>query len=85
MIMQFISKPNSIILAVQSATQDLATSDALKLAREVDPEGHRTIGVLTKIGIIPSTTCHVTHLQLSECNSESMQTSWTEERTRWIR
>ncbi|PRP80825.1 dynamin-2 [Planoprotostelium fungivorum] len=52
MIMQFISKPNSIILAVQSATQDLATSDALKLAREVDPEGHRTIGVLTKIDIM---------------------------------
>lgn len=50
MIMQFISKPNAIVLAVQSATQDLATSDALKLAKEVDPEGHRTVGVLTKLG-----------------------------------
>jgi len=56
MIMQFISKPNAIILAVQSATQDLATSDALKLAREVDPDGHRTVGVLTKIDIMDKGT-----------------------------
>jgi len=56
MIMQYISKPNAIILAVQSATQDLATSDALKLAREVDPEGHRTVGVLTKLDIMDKGT-----------------------------
>ena len=37
---------NAIILAVTPANADLATSDALHLAREVDPTGERTIGVL---------------------------------------
>lgn len=36
---------NAIILAVTPANADLATSDALHLAREVDPAGERTIGV----------------------------------------
>ena len=35
---------NAIILAVTPANADLATSDALQLAREVDPAGSRTIG-----------------------------------------
>ena len=35
MVLSQITQPNAIILAVQPATQDLATSDALKLAREV--------------------------------------------------
>lgn len=37
--MEFISKPNAIILAVSPANQDIANSDALKVAKEVDPEG----------------------------------------------
>lgn len=37
--MNYISNPNSIILAVTPANQDFATSEPLKLAREVDPEG----------------------------------------------
>lgn len=36
---------NAIILAVTPANADLATSDALHLARQVDPAGDRTIGV----------------------------------------
>lgn len=56
MIMKFISKPNAIILAVNAANQDLANSDGLKLAREVDPEGLRTIGVLTKVDLMDDGT-----------------------------
>jgi hypothetical protein len=33
-------QPNSIILAVSPANQDIATSDAIKIAREVDPQGN---------------------------------------------
>lgn len=40
MLFQFIKKENCLILAVTSATQDLATSDALKIAKEVDPDGN---------------------------------------------
>lgn len=50
--MKYITKPNSIILAVTAANQDLANSDGLKMAREVDPDGARTIGVLTKVDLM---------------------------------
>jgi len=56
MILKFISRPNTIILAVTSANTDLANSDGLKLAREVDPEGMRTIGVLTKVDLMDKGT-----------------------------
>ena len=39
MVLKYISKPNAIILSVNAANTDLANSDGLKLAREVDPEG----------------------------------------------
>ena len=39
MIIKYIENPNSIILAVIAANVDLATSDALQLAREYDPDG----------------------------------------------
>lgn len=56
MVLKYISKPNAIILAVTAANQDLANSDGLKLAREVDPEGQRTIGVLTKVDLMDEGT-----------------------------
>jgi dynamin 1-like protein len=52
MLMKYISRPACIILAVTPANQDLANSDGLKMAREVDPDGVRTIGVLTKIDLM---------------------------------
>lgn len=39
MIFQFIKRDNCLILAVTPANTDLANSDALKLAKEVDPQG----------------------------------------------
>src|ERR1700722_19295201 len=56
MILKYISKSNAIILAVTAANTDLANSDGLKLAREVDPDGGRTIGVLTKIDLMDKGT-----------------------------
>ncbi|KMU81257.1 dynamin-2 [Coccidioides immitis RMSCC 3703] len=42
----------NIILAVSPANVDLVNSEALKLARHVDPVGKRTIGVLTKLDLM---------------------------------
>ncbi|KJE93251.1 dynamin 1 [Capsaspora owczarzaki ATCC 30864] len=56
MIMQFIGRPNCLILAVSPANSDLANSDALKLAREVDQQGIRTIGVITKLDLMDEGT-----------------------------
>ncbi|KAF2281358.1 uncharacterized protein EI97DRAFT_429407 [Westerdykella ornata] len=52
LISEYIAKPNSIILAVSPANVDLVNSEALKLARQVDPMGKRTIGVLTKLDLM---------------------------------
>ena len=60
MIMKYISRETCLILAVTPANTDLATSDALQLARQADPEGLRTIGVLTKLDLMAqncSTQC----------------------------
>ncbi|OIV93628.1 hypothetical protein TanjilG_04860 [Lupinus angustifolius] len=56
MVRSYIEKPNCIILAISPANQDLATSDAIKISREVDPTGERTIGVLTKIDLMDKGT-----------------------------
>ncbi|KAF8173393.1 Dynamin central region-domain-containing protein [Mycena galopus ATCC 62051] len=56
MLMTYISRPACIILAVTPANQDLANSEGLKMAREVDPEDLRTIGVLTKIDLMDAGT-----------------------------
>ncbi|XP_048587168.1 dynamin-1 isoform X2 [Nematostella vectensis] len=56
MLLEFITKENCLILAVSPANSDLANSDALKIAREVDPQGARTIGVITKLDLMDEGT-----------------------------
>lgn len=46
MIMQFICKENCLILAVTPANTDLANSDALKLAKDVDPQGKPPLSLI---------------------------------------
>ncbi|KAH9284715.1 Dynamin-1-like protein [Echinococcus granulosus] len=50
--LHYICNPNCIILAVTPANADMATSESLKLAKEVDPEGRRTLCVLTKLDLM---------------------------------
>lgn len=56
MVINYISNPNSIILAVVTANTDMATSESLKIAREVDPDGARTLAVVTKLDIMDDGT-----------------------------
>uniref|UniRef100_A0A3B4TTN1 Interferon-induced GTP-binding protein Mx n=1 Tax=Seriola dumerili TaxID=41447 RepID=A0A3B4TTN1_SERDU len=56
MIMQFITRESCLILAVTPANTDLANSDALKLSKDVDPQGLRTIGVITKLDLMDEGT-----------------------------
>ncbi|XP_029951485.1 dynamin-1-like protein isoform X3 [Salarias fasciatus] len=56
LILKYISNPNSIILAVTAANTDMATSEALKVAREVDPDGRRTLAVVTKLDLMDAGT-----------------------------
>ncbi|KAJ8254079.1 hypothetical protein COCON_G00206910 [Conger conger] len=56
MLLQFITKESCLILAVTPANSDLANSDALKISKEVDPQGLRTIGVITKLDLMDEGT-----------------------------
>ena len=56
LIMKFISNPNSIILAVSAANADIATSESIKTAKEVDPDGRRTLAVITKLDLMDAGT-----------------------------
>ncbi|ODV70272.1 hypothetical protein HYPBUDRAFT_133415 [Hyphopichia burtonii NRRL Y-1933] len=56
LILEYISKPNCIILAVSPANVDLVNSESLKLARQVDPMGKRTVGILSKLDLMDQGT-----------------------------
>lgn len=56
LILEYISKINCIILAVSPANVDIVNSESLKLARQVDPTGKRTVGILTKLDLMDQGT-----------------------------
>lgn len=56
MAARYVSDPRTIILVVVPANADISTSDGLQMARELDPKGLRTIGVITKIDIMDKGT-----------------------------
>ncbi|XVF66989.1 hypothetical protein PTKIN_Ptkin10aG0084100 [Pterospermum kingtungense] len=44
--------PSCLILAITPANSDLANSDALQIEGNADPDGYRTIGVISKFDIM---------------------------------
>jgi len=55
-ILHYVKQPNSIILAIVAANSDPTTSDSLKIARKMDPNGTRTIVVVTKLDLVDKST-----------------------------
>ncbi|XP_050985742.1 interferon-induced GTP-binding protein Mx1-like [Labeo rohita] len=51
-ILRYITKSQTIILVVVPCNADIATTEALRMAQDVDPEGYRTLAVLTKPDLI---------------------------------
>ena len=56
MAKKFIVSENVVIVAVSAANADIATSDGVRLAKEVDPRSERTLGVLTKLDLMDKGT-----------------------------
>lgn len=54
MVRRYMENPRSIMLAVIPANVDIATQEILTMAEEVDKDGHRTLGVLTKPDLVDS-------------------------------
>ncbi|XP_023018189.1 dynamin related protein 1 isoform X2 [Leptinotarsa decemlineata] len=56
LVLKYIANPNSIILAVVTANTDMATSESLAIAKDVDPDGRRTLAVVTKLDLMDAGT-----------------------------
>ncbi|XP_023684691.1 interferon-induced GTP-binding protein Mx3-like [Paramormyrops kingsleyae] len=56
LIKKFIAKQETINLVVVPCNVDIATTEALKMAQEVDPHGERTLGILTKPDLVDKGT-----------------------------
>ncbi|KAJ8917472.1 hypothetical protein NQ315_005519, partial [Exocentrus adspersus] len=56
LVLKYTSNPNSIILAVVTANTDMATSESLAIAKDVDPDGRRTLAVVTKLDLMDAGT-----------------------------
>uniref|UniRef100_A0A3P9Q3D3 Interferon-induced GTP-binding protein Mx n=1 Tax=Poecilia reticulata TaxID=8081 RepID=A0A3P9Q3D3_POERE len=56
LIDKFIRKQETIILVVVPSNVDIATTEALKMAQQVDPDGERTLGILTKPDLVDKGT-----------------------------
>ncbi|MBN3298265.1 MX protein, partial [Amia calva] len=56
MIRKQIDKQETISLVVVPCNVDIATTEALKMAKEVDPSGERTLGILTKPDLVDEGT-----------------------------
>uniref|UniRef100_A0A674N6G6 Interferon-induced GTP-binding protein Mx n=1 Tax=Takifugu rubripes TaxID=31033 RepID=A0A674N6G6_TAKRU len=56
LIRKFITKQETISLVVVPCNVDIATTEALKMAQEVDPDGERTLGILTKPDLVDKGT-----------------------------
>ncbi|KAM8867219.1 LOW QUALITY PROTEIN: interferon-induced GTP-binding protein Mx-like [Synchiropus picturatus] len=56
LIQRIITKQETISLVVVPSNVDIATTEALKMAQTVDPEGERTLGILTKPDLVDKGT-----------------------------
>ncbi|XP_072277128.1 interferon-induced GTP-binding protein Mx2-like [Pyxicephalus adspersus] len=52
MIRKYIQRQETINLVVVPSNVDIATTEALEMAKQVDPSGERTIGILTKPDLV---------------------------------
>ncbi|KAL2213154.1 hypothetical protein CC79DRAFT_1338803 [Sarocladium strictum] len=60
MVRNYIKDERTIILAVLPSNVDVATQEILELAKEYDPNGERTIGVLTKPDLVEEASAQAT-------------------------
>uniref|UniRef100_A0A3P8RQK7 Interferon-induced GTP-binding protein Mx n=1 Tax=Amphiprion percula TaxID=161767 RepID=A0A3P8RQK7_AMPPE len=56
LIQKFIKKQETISLVVVPCNVDIATTEALKMAQQVDRDGERTLGILTKPDLVDKGT-----------------------------
>ena len=53
LVLSYIQSKRSVIMAVISAKSDIALQKVTAFTRKVDPDGNRTIGIITKPDTLP--------------------------------
>ena len=66
LIRNYIQQEGSVILCVFPANVDIATVESFTLAKEVDPSGVRTIGVITKSDLAPNQNVFIQQLSMGQ-------------------
>lgn len=52
LVLSYMRNPRSIMLAVVPGNVDIATQEIIEMARELDPDGNRTLGIITKPDLV---------------------------------
>ncbi|PIG84606.1 hypothetical protein AARAC_010920 [Aspergillus arachidicola] len=52
LVFNYMRNPRSIMLAVVPGNVDIATQEIIEMARELDPDGNRTLGIITKPDLV---------------------------------
>ena len=77
LVAEYMRYPRSIILAVVSAKNDVGNQIVLRRAREVDPQGKRTLGIITKPDTLPKgSSAEATFLSLARNDDVKFELGW---------
>ena len=77
LVLSYMEQPRSIILAVVSAKSEFAVQQVTQRAREKDPEGHRTLGLITKPDMIhEGSEGERAYLQLAQNKDVHFRLGW---------
>lgn len=75
MVLSYMRNPRSIMLAVVPANVDIATQEIIEMARELDPDGIRTLRILTKPDLVDK-GAEDKIIELVEGKQESQELGW---------
>lgn len=77
MVVGYMKRPRSIILAVVSAKSDFALQEVTELARNLDPEGMRTLGLITKPDTLdPGSDSESSYVRLAQNKDVIFRLGW---------
>lgn len=77
LVLSHTEQPRSIILAVVSAKSEFALQQVTQRAREMDPGGHRTIGLITKPDTLhEGSESEQAYLQLAQNKDVNFRLGW---------
>lgn len=77
MVRNYMKRPRSIILAVVSAKSDFSLQEVTELARELDPKGTRTLGLITKPDTLDAgSDSEVSYLKMAQNKDVVFRLGW---------